>query len=160
MRRVAVFLLALLLLLPSCHSASAVEIGEIEHALLRVQNALGGKDRFIVADSDFAETNLGNPEYLKEGVICFGDDDETREIGIFRLEDRRKAAEFKQTLRDYLQSEAQALSSLAALYPAEELEARLKLYENASVGSEGMLVWYFVLDDTDKEKALGALTGR
>ena len=71
-----------------------------------------------------------------------------------------KKSGFKESLRDYLRNEQEALSSLAELYPAEELEERLALYENATVGSEGMLVYYFVLDKKETQKALEALTGR
>ena len=152
--------LVLFLFFPSCHRAAASEAGELSEVLLRVQNALGGKELFITADSDFVETNLGNPDYLEDAVVCLGENGEAREFGVFHLRDRRKASELKETLRGYLKSEAEMLSSLASLYPAEELETRLALYNNATVGGEGMLVWYFVLNDSDTEKALGALTKR
>ena len=41
-----------------------------------------------------------------------------------------------------------------------ELAERLALYENATVGSEGMLVYYFVLDKKETDRALEALSGR
>ena len=160
MRRVTLFLLTLFLLFPSCQRASAVNNGSLADALLRVQNVLGGAQNFVTTDEDFTQTNFGTPAYLDEGVVCFGEGEKTQEIGIFLLRDRSKAKEFKGLLQQYLQREAEALSSLAALYPAEELEKRLSLYENATVGSEGMLVWYFVLEGADTQKALDALTGR
>lgn len=123
-------------------------------------NALGGEDGFLLADEDFISSNLGEQEFLSEARICLGNDGKTREIGLFLLTDRRRAQELMAALRVYLQSEYEALSSLAALYPAEELEERLSLYQNATVGSEGMLVYYFVLDPEDTERALFALTGR
>ena len=98
--------------------------------------------------------------YLEESTVCFGAEGKSREFGVFRLSDRSKASEFKQSLRSYLQAEKEALSTLAELYPVEELAERLALYENATVGSEGMLVYYFVLDKKETDKALQALTGR
>ena len=51
-------------------------------------------------------------------------------------------------------------ATVALTAPAEELETRLSRYQNALVGSEGMLVYYFVLDQKDTKKAFTALTGR
>ncbi len=159
MKKGCIILLALLLLLPSCNRASAME-QTLSVAVKRIQNAIADDQDFITADADFTADNIGAPEYLEESAVCFGAEGKTREFGVFRLSDRTKAAEFKESLRTYLQNEREALSSLADLYPAEELEQRLSLYENATVGNEGMLVYYFVLDKKETEKALEALTGR
>lgn len=159
MKKRCIFLLALLLLLPSCNRASAIE-ESLSAAVKRIQNAIADDKDFILADEDFTADNIGTPAYLAESAVCFGTEGKSREFGVFRLSDRTKAGEFKESLRDYLKNEREALSSLADLYPAEELEERLELYENATVGSEGMLVYYFVLDKKETQKALEALTGR
>lgn len=159
MKKRCIILLSLLLLLPSCNRAAALE-QTLSQAVKRIQNAIADDKDFILADADFTADNIGSPAYLEEGAVCFGAEGKTREFGVFRLSDRTKAAEFKESLRTYLQNERKALASLADLYPAEELEERLALYENATVGSEGMLVYYFVLDEKETAKALEALTGR
>lgn len=149
----------LLILLCGCQRSSAADLS-LSDALQRVQNALGGKEGFTLADEDFTALNFGTPEYLEGSTICFDSGSDTREIGIFRLSDRRRAQEMKEKVREYLETEQKALASLAHLYPAEELEERLARYQRATVGSEGMLVYYFVLDEKDAQKALSALTGR
>ena len=159
MKKGCILLLAFLLLFCSCSRTSAIE-QTLSATVKRIQNAISDVEDFILADEDFTTDNIGTPAYLEESAICFGAEGKTREFGVFRLSDRSKAAEFKERLRAYLKNEKEALSSLADLYPAEELEERLSLYENATVGSEGMLVYYFVLDKKETAKALEALTGR
>ena len=158
--RVLILLLSLATLLCGCQRVGANDMYALDIILQRVQNELGGADAFIAADTDFALENIGNPNYLSESAVCFGADNETKEIGIFRLNDRTKAEQLKQSIHAYLQNEREALLSLSALYPSEELEERLSLYQNATVGSEGMLVYYLVLNPSDTKKALTALTGR
>ena len=159
MKKGCILLLALFLLFGACARAETIE-GTLWGAVKRVQNAISDVSNFVTADEDFTADHIGSPSYLEEGMVCFGTEGKTREFGVFRLTDRSKAGEFKESLRTYLQNEREALSSLAELYPAEEIEERLALYENATVGNEGMLVYYFVLDQKETEKALEALTGR
>lgn len=159
MKKRCLFLLALVFLFSSCARAEALD-SSLSSAISRIQNAISTTKDFVVADEDFTADHIGSPDYLEEGAVCFGTEGKTREFGIFRLTDRTKAAEFKDALRTYLKNEREALSSLAELYPAEEIEERLSLYENATVGSEGMLVYYFVLDPKETDKALEALSGR
>lgn len=161
MRRLLSFFLLLpfLLSLPSCQKGDAA-ITPIGAAAERVQSVLGGKSAFVEADADFIETNLGAPSYLAEGGVFFSESEKNREFGLFRLNDRTHAEEFKESVRRYLAGEYEALRSLSALYPAEELEERLSLYRDATVGSEGMLVYYFVMSKPDKDKAIEALTMR
>ena len=159
MKKCCVLFLALLLLFSGCARAEAAK-QTLSAAVSRIQNAISNVGDFVTAEEDFTADHIGSPAYLEEGVVCFGAEGKTREFGLFRLTDRTKAAEFKESLRTYLQNEREALSSLAELYPAEEIEERLALYENATVGSEGMLVYYFVLDKKETQKALEALTGR
>ena len=160
MKRIGILLLALFSLFPGCKHAQTPGNASIHDMLTHIQNAIGSKEEFTNADEDFIRTNLGSPQYLSEGVVCFDSGSMTREIGIFQLSDRSKAKEFKETLKSYLEREKEALRALSALYPAEELERRLALFENATVGAEGMLVYYFVLDSEQTQKALTILTGR
>lgn len=159
MKKRCLLLLAFLLLFSACARAEALE-GTLSALISRIQNAISDTADFVMAEQDFTADHIGSPAYLEESAVCFGAEGKTREFGIFRLTDRTKAAEFKDALRTYLKNERDALSSLAELYPAEEIEERLALYENATVGSEGMLVYYFVLDKKETDKALEALTGR
>lgn len=159
MKKGCILLIAFLLLFSACSRAEALS-GTLDAAILRVQNAISSTAEFVMADEDFTADHIGTPEFLEEGAVCFGAEGKTREFGVFRLTDRTKAAEFKRRLRAYLEKEKEAISSLAELYPADELAERLALYENATVGSEGMLVYYFVLDQKETERALEALTGR
>ncbi len=159
MKKGCILLLAFVLLFSSCARAEA--LGQsLSAAVSRIQNAISSVGDFVAAEEDFTADHIGSPDYLEEGVVCFGTEGKPREFGVFRLSDRSKAGEFKESLRTYLENEREALSSLAELYPAEEIEERLALYENATVGSEGMLVYYFVLDKKETDKALEALTGR
>lgn len=159
MKKGCILILAILLALGGCARTEA--LGEsLSAAVSRIQNAISSTKDFVSADADFTADHIGSPAYLEEGVVCFGTEGKTREFGVFRLTDRSKAAEFKESLRSYLKNEREALASLADLYPAEELEERLSLYENATVGNEGMLVYYFVLDKKETDRALEALSGR
>ena len=159
MKKCCILLLVCLLLFCSCTRAEAAK-QTLSALVMRIQNAISVVSDFITADEDFTADHIGSPAYLEESVVCFGAEGKTREFGVFRLTDRTKAAEFKESLRTYLKNERDALSSLSELYPAEEIEERLALYENATVGSEGMLVYYFVLDKKETQRALEALTGR
>lgn len=160
MRRLLPFFLACFFLFSSCNTASASGEVSIRHVMTRIQNALGGEETFVAADDDFTETNLDATVTVRERLVSFGSGQEVKEIGLFLLDDRRDAAALKENIQVYLKNEQEAISSLAELYPAEELEARLSLYRNATVGAEGMLVYYLVLNDSDTQKALVALTGR
>ena len=159
MKKGCIFLLVFFLLFASCTQVQSVG-QSLSSTVKRIQSAISSVGDFITADEEFIADHIGAPSYLEESALCFGAEGKSREFGVFRLSDRSKASEFKQSLRSYLQAEKEALSTLAELYPAEELAERLALYENATVGSEGMLVYYFVLDKKETDKALQALTGR
>ena len=141
-----------------CACRKTKDTPDLPGTLARVQGALGGEEAFIAADEDFIATNFGEPAYLSQSRVGFDAGGATREIGLFLLDDPAKTAEFEERVRAYLTREAEALASLAALYPAGELENRLALYKNAAVGSKGAMVYYFVLDQKDTRKALAALS--
>ncbi|MBE6629290.1 MAG: hypothetical protein E7624_00390 [Ruminococcaceae bacterium] len=159
MKKWMIFWLSLALLLPSCRRAEAAG-GSLDILVTRVQNAISSEEDFVIADADFTVDHFGEPTFLQDAIVALGNGKKTREFGLFRLKDRTKAAELKASVRQYLKGEQEALISLSALYPTEELEARLALYQNATVGSEGMLVYYFVLDKKETKLAIEALTGR
>lgn len=159
MKKWTAFLLSLALLLPSCHRTEAA-VGSLDILATRVQNAVSSKEDFVIADADFTSDHFGEPSFLQESIVALGNGEKTREFGLFRLKDRTKAAQLKASVQEYLKNEQEALLSLSALYPTEELQTRLSLYQNATVGSEGMLVYYFVLDKKETELAIEALTGR
>ena len=158
MKKGCILLAMCLLLLTSC-SRTESPAGSLSQMIERIQNAISSTEDFVMADEDFTADHIGSPTYLEESAICFAAEGKTREFGVFRLADNSQASEYKQIIRAYLQNEREALSSLAELYPAEEIEERLALYDNATVGSEGMLVYYFVLDKAETQRALAALTG-
>lgn len=141
-----------------CACRKAEDTPDLPTAFARVQQALGGAETFVTADDDFIATNFGEAEYLSQSRVCFDAGGATREIGLFLLNDPAKVAEFEERIRAYLKKEAEALASLAALYPAGELENRLALYQNAAVGSKVALVYYFVLERADAQKALAVLS--
>ena len=159
MKKRIAFLLAIFLFLPACHRAEAAN-SSLEVLSTRILNAVSDKEAFVAADEDFLSDNFGSFDYIEDSNIFLDSDNATREFGIFRITDRRKATEFKQAVQEYLSNEQKALESLAALYPTQELESRLSLYQNATVGNEGMLVYYLVLNKEETRKAIEALTGR
>ena len=158
-KRIFCLLICLSLFFCACQGEKE-STSSLSGAVRRVQNALGGKENFYEADEDFIADNFGELPYVQEAKVFLGSGEMTQEFGIFRLTDRQKASELKMILKDYLSAEKEALTSLSALYPAEELSARLSAYEEAHVGSEGMLVYYFVLERTQAKMALEALNGR
>ena len=159
MKRVFCLLISLSLFFCACQGKTE-SASSLLSAATRVQNALGGKESFYEADEDFIADNFGELPYVQEAKVFLGCGEKMQEFGIFRLTDRQKASELKMILKDYLATEKEALTSLSALYPAEELSARLAAYEGAHVGSEGMLVYYFVLECAQAKVALEALNGR
>ncbi len=147
-------ILVFCLLFPSCADRAtdgADAPGEISE---RVAAALD-TERFVRADEDFIRTNFGN-EGLKEGAVFF-ERDGIGEWGVFELEDRAAALAFQENVRQYLQIEREAVESLAQLYPAEELDARLSLYENAVVDSQNVTVYYLLLSHAEQGQILAAL---
>ena len=80
-----------------------------------------------------------------KGVVYFGDDD-IYELGVFRLESTAAVNEALTSIRAYIAEEKEALSSLASLYPSEELTERLWCYDHAKAERRGTLVYYFIMD--------------
>ncbi len=148
-------LLALLLLLGGCTREARSDEAELEASAAKVLESLGGKERFLRADDDFTEMNF-SADYIEERAVYLAEDG-IGEWGLFSLRDTAQSRACREMLADYLENERAAIESLAALYPADELQERLALYQNAQVGADGALVWYFALPASESNLALRAL---
>ena len=155
MRRICFVMLALLLFLGGCKGNTPREKVEVMTGVERVQSVLGGKERFAVADEAFVTANF-DPDSLAQHTVLFESDGAYGELGIFSAKDG-KAVALEQAVRAYLAREAEAIRSLASLYPADELQARISCYEEAIVGREGEIVYYFALPREQAQRALAAL---
>ena len=102
---------------------------------------------FVRADEDFVKTNFGAPDYLTEAVVYYAERDDGTEFGFFRVSDAMHVSDMEQTVSEYLATEREAVESLAALYPAEELNARLARFQHAKTGARDTVVYYCLGDD-------------
>ena len=155
MKRAMFLLLALVALLVSCQKETP-HVTSLEGEAERVMASIGGKERFLVADEDFVTSNFATTVTPLSATVCFLREG-AGEFGLFLLPDGKSAAAQLLVVEAYLQTEGEALRSLAALYPTGELEARLSLYEKALVGKKGALVYYFALPTAEAERAIAAL---
>lgn len=156
-KRLLLLFIPLLLLCSACEKSPPKAEDSAQALYLRVCETFGGTGAFLIADSDFAKTNFEGCDGIDEALICFGEGGENREFGIFRVSTHRQAIALKERIRAYLSREQEALHSIAALYPAEELEEKLALYRDATIGIDGDTVYYFVMDPKDTTRALAAL---
>lgn len=142
MRMLLLLMLSLLLTLGACdgREASAPDFVTTKQQL---SAAFDEREGFLRADEDFVATNFGTPDYLLDSTVYLSD---TGEIGVFSLSDPRHAAKMQAAIKEYLATEREAVISLAALYPADELSARLARFDNARVGTVGSIVYYYLLD--------------
>ncbi len=157
MKRVMFLMLALSLLLFGCRSKLTDGKSEVMSDAVQIQDVLGGKERFDVADEDFVATSFED-RVFEESAVYFVRDG-FGEFGAFLLPSAAEAAAFEGTVRTYLAREAEAIRSLAALYPAEELEARLACFEGASILRRGAAVYYFALPREDISLAMRVVAG-
>ena len=146
MKRIALVLLIFCMIFTACNAKRDTEERSLQGEVARVEQALGS-ERFLRADEDFAKTNFG--DHATGPSAVFFEEDGIGEWGMFVVGDAAKSAALKAELRAYLATQRDAVQSLAELYPGEELQHRLSLYENASVGGDGGLVWYFALEKGD-----------
>jgi hypothetical protein len=156
MKKICLILLILPLLLTACRGEPAAPQAPLEQTAGQIREALGNA-HFVAADEDFIQTNFSNSGSLCGGLVFFGDEDTAGEWGVFLADSAAHAAACEAQLREYLQTEREAIASLASLYPAQELQERLALYENATVGSSGTTVYYFALNKELRTRALRAL---
>ena len=150
MRRALLFLCTLLLLLTGCQKREATAPISLEEEATRVVQRLG-PERFTMTDADFTTINF-DAEYIEQSAIYLARNG-IGEWGVFLLDDPAHAKQCKALIRSYLDNERASIESLAALYPAKELQERLSLYKDATVDSEGALVWYFALSAQDRALA-------
>ena len=108
-----------------------------------------------MADEDFIHTNFRS-NGLVEGMVLF-ENDGLGEWGVFQLKERGMVSAWHEMIERYLHTEREAVAALARLYPAEELEMRLSLYDNAVIDSQGNTVFYLILTEAQKHQALAAL---
>ena len=140
-------LLPLLLLLTACATAQAQSAESAANAALESYGAAN----YVRADDDFLTTNFGELPYVKNAVIYLSKNGDGSEFGFFELTDTRHQNELVAAIKAYLASEEQSVRSLAALYPADDLQARLARFERARVGIEGELVYYAVTDTASRK---------
>ncbi len=157
MKQMLFLVLIISLLLVGCRGKVADGKSEIASDVTEIQEVLGGKERFDAADEDFVATSFEDRAFEERGVYFMRDG--FGEFGAFLLPSAAEAAAFEGTVRAYLAREAEAIRSLAALYPAEELEARLACFDEASVVRRGAAVYYFALPREDTSRAMRVVTG-
>ena len=155
MKYFALILLIFCMILSGCGRNGAAEERSLDAEVARIEAALGGPQRFVRADEDFTTNNFGKG-VNGPGAVFF-EEDGIGEWGVFVVSDAAKSAALKTQLREYLDTQKNAVRSLADLYPGDELQERLSLFENASVGGEGGLVWYFALSEHDRALAEQAM---
>ncbi len=158
MKKLCWGLFALLLLFGGCKRVASDGNTSVLSGVERVESVLGGKERFSMADEAFVGTNF-DLDTLGDYVVLFESDGGYGEVGLFTVKEGDTAS-FERAVRDYLSREEEAIRSLAALYPAEELQARLACYEEALVGREGTLVYYFALPREQAQRAKTALLAK
>ena len=145
------FLCALCLCFAACGRESA-DMG-VEEAAERVM-AEYERNAFVRADGDFMEANFGAPDYVTESAVYYAQNGDGTEFGFFRLSDSKYGADMEKIIQTYIQSERESVEALAALYPAEELAARLARFDGATIGASGDTVYYFLTEQTVAHKVL------
>lgn len=144
-------LLSLCLLFSAC--ATQPKELDLQAAAQRTMESYEA-NAFVRADEDFVATNFGTPEYLEEAAVYYTQNGDGTEFGFFRLSDAKYTAEMERLIRDYLASERESVEALAALYPAEELQARLARFDSVTVGAVGNTVYYFLTEPTIAKNVL------
>ena len=142
MKLFCILVLTLTLCLGSCDRQSATPIDFVT-TKQQLSAAFEEREGFSRADEDFVATNFGAPDYLLDSAVYLANNGE---IGVFSLSDAKHAADMQEKIKAYLSTEREAVISLAELYPAEELSARLARFDGARVGAVGATVYYYMLD--------------
>lgn len=131
-------LILLLFLMTACGAKQQLDFEQTVSDTLQIS----GANDFTVADPDFIETNFGAPDYLVKARVYISKANDGRELGFFELADAKHQGDMLARIRDYLESEELSVRSLAALYPADDLQVRLSRFEKATVGAADTLVYY------------------
>lgn len=145
-------LLSLLLIFSSCAKNSRdMDIPTATKAVIGAFEP----DAFVRADDDFIATNFGAVDHVEESAVYYTKNGDGTEFGFFRLSDAKYTAETEGLIRDYLASERESVEALAALYPAKELNERLARFDNATVGTAGNTVYYFLTEPSVAQTVIG-----
>ena len=148
MKKLILFIvLSACLLLSAC---AAKDLPVTENLEERIKQAVDIP--FVRADEDFGQTNFDGLSGVKSWRVYLSEENNGTEYGFFVMESNDDVARMQELIRAYIDSEYEQVRSLAALYPAEELEARLSRYEKATVGAKGKLVYYIVADRPISER--------
>ena len=130
-----------------------------EKAAQVVLTEYGENTSFVRAENDFLTTNFGTRDYVRDSAVYFSENGDGSEFGFFRLSDEQYCDEMIAAVQEYINSERQSVSSLSALYPAEDLSRRLQRFDNATVGHMGDLVYYFITEPTVAKNAVRRFRG-
>jgi hypothetical protein len=159
MKKTLCLFLLLVLLLAGCQRASAdVEALAPSDLAQQLLKAIDDADELTMADRDYMETNF--PAIADQGVVYFGSDDDVCEFGIFQFASTAAASAAEAQIKSYIETEKEALTSLSALYPSDDLNERLWCYNHAQIGRIGETVYYLIMDAeslADAERALKAI---
>lgn len=150
MKKFLIFL-ALCCLFCSCARRDG-KIQDIQSAAGATLEEYGTPHDFVRAEQDFIATNFGNTDGITDYAVYYAADG--TEFGFFRLSDAGNAPDMQNKVRAYLASERESVEALAALYPADELNARLSRFDKATVGTTGDVVYYFLTDPAVPQKVL------
>ena len=151
MKKVFLLLPCLLLLLPSCGAKNITpELG--------AQRVLQAWDApFLCADEDFIQSNFAAMPPFGKATVYLSEQNDGTEFGFFEITDVKNVAAAQAAIRDYIASEREQVLSLAALYPGDELNARLARYDAAEIGATGNTAYYFIGDKDAVRAACRAL---
>lgn len=147
MKKLIVCLLALLCLLSACAARNLPLTEDLDE---RIRSAVDLP--FVRADEDFGQTNFNGLAGVSSWRVYLSEANDGIEYGFFVMEDAADTIRMETQIKNYIKAESEQVKTLAALYPAEELEARLARYEKATIGSKGKLVYYIVADRPISEK--------
>ena len=148
-------ILALSCLLSACQKAETDLSGE--DAARRVCAACGD-GTLRRADDDFVTAVLGGTDRVSWAAIYLDTADNGTEVGLLEAVDTVSVPLVKDAVSEYLASERRSVEALAALYPGEELHARLARFDGAIVAQRGLLVYYILADGARRDQILHALT--
>ena len=151
MKKLLLLLLPLLLLFFACKPQSPA--AGLEEAKMSLFSKSPLQD-FTRADEDFIATNFGPPDYVQDHAVYLA---QGCEAGFFTLKSDSDRAKMEKVIRAYLTRELEAAEGLAALYPSEEMQARVDRLKKAQVGGTNTFVYYLVLDDADIQDLQGKL---
>ena len=153
MKRLA-FMILVLLLASGCARQSGLV--DMESAARAAQNEYGDT-ALVRAEDDLVHANFGDPDYLEEAAVYYTQNADGTEFGFFKLSEEKFVPQMEAVIQEYLRTEREAIESLAALYPAEELSARLARFDGAIVGRSGNIVYYCLADSATAQRISAAI---